>query len=101
MGGKVLVPMQEHCDRLVAARLQADVMGTSTLVVARTDAEAATFLTSNIDKRDHQFILGASVPSDATLNETLERARRPVWCDTQYDSRCGTAGRPAAHPNFM
>jgi isocitrate lyase len=40
MGGKVLVPTQEHCDRLNAARLQADVMGTGTLIIARTDAEA-------------------------------------------------------------
>ena len=41
MGGKVLVPAQEHIDRLVAARLQADILGTETLIVARTDAEAA------------------------------------------------------------
>ena len=50
-------------------------MGTSTLVVARTDAEAATYITSNIDTRDHPFILGATTPADATLNETLEAAR--------------------------
>jgi isocitrate lyase len=75
MGGKVLVPAQEHIDRLVAARLQADIMGTSTLIVARTDAEAATYITSNIDARDHPFILGASRPTDGTLNEALQTAR--------------------------
>ena len=75
MGGKVLVPAQEHCDRLVAARLQADILGTSTLIVARTDAEAATFLTSNIDKRDHPFILGASAPFEKTLNDAQADAR--------------------------
>jgi len=76
MGGKVLVPAQEHCDRLTAARLQADVMGTSTLVIARTDAEAATFLTSNIDERDHAFILGATVDLGASLNDVVATARK-------------------------
>merc|ERR1719326_1897734 len=75
MGGKVLVPAQEHCNRLVAARLQADVMGTETLIVARTDAEAATYLTNNIDRRDHAFILGASVPMEKSVNDTLAEAR--------------------------
>ena len=75
MGGKVLVPAQEHCDRLVAARLQADVMGTSTLIVARTDAEAATFLSSNVDERDHAFILGATVDQGVTLNSHLNAQR--------------------------
>jgi len=76
MGGKVLVPAQEHCDRLVAARLQADILGTSTLIIARTDAEASTFLTSNIDKRDHAFILGATVDVNGLSHtETVEAAR--------------------------
>lgn len=44
MGGKVLVNMKEHIDRLIAARLQADVMGAETIIVARTDAEAANLL---------------------------------------------------------
>jgi len=71
MGGKVLVPTQEHCDRLCAARLQADVMGTTTLIVARTDSEAATFITSNIDPRDHAFIVGATIPSAGSLNAAV------------------------------
>lgn len=56
LGGKVLVPTQEAINKLVAARLAADVMGTSTLVIARTDAEAANLITSDIDERDQPFI---------------------------------------------
>jgi isocitrate lyase len=56
MGGKVLIPIQQHIRNLNAARLAADVMGVPTVIVARTDAESATLLTSNIDERDHQFI---------------------------------------------
>ena len=71
MGGKVLVPTQEHLDRLCAARLQADVLGVSTLIVARTDSEAATFITSNIDPRDHAFIVGATTPNVPSLNAAI------------------------------
>jgi len=56
MGGKVLIPVQQHILTLNAARLAADVMRVPTVIVARTDAESATLLTSNIDERDHQFI---------------------------------------------
>ena len=56
LGGKVLVPMQSFVRTLNAARLGADVCGTSTLVIARTDAESAQLLTSDIDERDHPFI---------------------------------------------
>ncbi|CAI5980354.1 unnamed protein product [Closterium sp. NIES-64] len=62
MAGKVLVSTQEHVNRLVAARLQMDIMGTETVLVARTDAEAATLIMTNVDKRDHAFILGATNP---------------------------------------
>jgi isocitrate lyase len=75
MGGKVLVSTQEHIDRLVAARLAADIMGVNLVIVARTDAEAATLLDSNIDGRDHPFILGVTVPGLNSLNETLNDAR--------------------------
>jgi isocitrate lyase len=75
MGGKVLVSTQEHIDRLVAARLQTDIMGASTVIIARTDAEAATLLDSNIDPRDHPFILGATVPGTIPLNELIHCAR--------------------------
>ncbi|XP_017256648.1 isocitrate lyase [Daucus carota subsp. sativus] len=63
MAGKVLVAVSEHINRLVAARLQFDVMGTETVLVARTDAVAATLIQSNIDTRDHQFILGVTNPN--------------------------------------
>lgn len=74
MAGKVLVATQEHCNRLIAARMQADIMGTKTYIVARTDAEAATLLDSNIDPRDHPFILGCTVESLASRGDTLRQA---------------------------
>ncbi|NIR59565.1 MAG: isocitrate lyase [Gammaproteobacteria bacterium] len=58
MGGKVLVPTQEAVQKLVAARLAADVLDVPTLVVARTDAEAANLLTADIDERDRSFCTG-------------------------------------------
>ena len=58
LGGKVLVPTQEAINKLIAARLAADVMGVPTVIIARTDADAANLLTSDIDPRDHQFLTG-------------------------------------------
>ena len=58
LGGKVLIPTQAHIRNLNAARLAADVMGVPTLIVARTDAESAMLLTSDIDERDRAFITG-------------------------------------------
>ena len=57
LGGKVLVPTQEAINKLVAARLAADVLGVPTLIVARTDADAADLLTADVDPRDQPFIL--------------------------------------------
>ena len=57
MGGKVLIPTQAHIRNLVAARLAADVMGTPTMVVCRTDAESAKLITSDVDERDRPFIV--------------------------------------------
>jgi isocitrate lyase len=74
MGGKVLVSMQEHIDRLAAARLQADIMGCETLLIARTDASSATFLDNNVDPRDHPFIAGCTNESLRPLNEELQEA---------------------------
>ena len=78
MGGKVLVSTQEHVDRLKAARLQCDVMGTETLVVARTDAESANFLDNNIDPRDHPFIMGTrnkEIPNLVDMLRDLEKSQ--------------------------
>lgn len=58
LGGKVLVPTQEAVNKLVAARLAADVMDVPTLIIARTDAEAANLITSDVDERDRIFITG-------------------------------------------
>lgn len=58
LGGKVLVPTQEAINKLVAARLAADVMGVPTVLIARTDADAANLITSDIDERDHAFLTG-------------------------------------------
>ena len=62
LGGKVLVPTQEAINKLIAARLAADVMGVPTVIIARTDADAANLLTSDIDERDHKFITGERSP---------------------------------------
>ncbi|MEJ6012769.1 isocitrate lyase [Corynebacterium sp. H127] len=58
LGGKVLIPTQQHIRTLNAARLAADVANTPTVVIARTDAEAATLITSDVDERDRPFITG-------------------------------------------
>jgi len=71
LAGKVLVPTGEHINRLKAARFQWDVMGTENLVIARTDSESGKLLSSSIDVRDHEFILGVADPSVESLAETL------------------------------
>jgi len=62
LGGKVLVPTGQFIRTLLAARLAADVMGVPTLLVARTDADAATLLTSDVDDRDAEFVTGERTP---------------------------------------
>lgn len=93
MGGKVLVPTREAVEKLIAARLAADVMGVPTLIVARTDAEAADLLTSDVDDNDKAFCTGErtvegfykTIPG---LNQAISRgiAYAPyadlVWCET-------------------
>ncbi len=71
LAGKVLVPIGEHINRLVAARYQWDLMGTENLVIARTDSESGRLLSSAIDVRDHEFILGVTEDSEP-LSETLQ-----------------------------
>ncbi|KAI1488039.1 isocitrate lyase [Biscogniauxia mediterranea] len=72
LAGKVLVPIGEHINRLNAARFQWDVMGTENLVIARTDSESGRLLSSAIDVRDHEFILGVAEEGIAPLAETLQ-----------------------------
>ena len=76
MAGKVLVPISEHINRLIAIRLQYDIMGVDNLVVARTDSEAATLITTNIDDRDHPFILGCTNASLTPLVNIMNEAEK-------------------------
>jgi isocitrate lyase len=62
LGGKVLIPTQAHIRNLDAARLAADVCGVPTILIARTDAESAKLITSDIDERDHEFLTGERTP---------------------------------------
>ncbi len=62
LGGKVLIPTQAHIRNLDSARLAADVCGVPTIICARTDAESAMLITSNIDERDHEFLTGERTP---------------------------------------
>ncbi|ASF99230.1 MULTISPECIES: isocitrate lyase [Vibrio] len=93
MGGKVLVPTQEAVQKLIAARLAADVAGTTTLVIARTDANAADLLTSDCDAYDRDFIQGERTQEgfyrvNAGIEQAISRglAYAPyadlVWCET-------------------
>jgi len=71
LAGKVLVPIGDHINRLVAARFQWDLMGCENLVIARTDSESGKLLSSAIDVRDHEFVLGV-VKDVEPLAETLQ-----------------------------
>jgi isocitrate lyase len=93
MGGKVLVPSQEAVQKLIAARFAADVMGVPSVILARTDAEAADLLTSDIDERDRQFITGERTAegfyrTKPGIEQAIARglAYAPyadlVWCET-------------------
>ncbi|KAI5293926.1 hypothetical protein KEM52_004992 [Ascosphaera acerosa] len=72
LAGKVLVPISEHINRLVAARLSWDILGTENLLIARTDAESGKLISSTIDVRDHEFILGTTTEGEP-LAEVLQR----------------------------
>ncbi len=94
LGGKVLVPASEFVKKLVAARLAADVMGTETIIIARTDANSARLLTSDIDDIDHEFITSEERTSegfhritggiDMAISRGLQYAPYSdmLWCET-------------------
>jgi isocitrate lyase len=93
MGGKVLVPTQEAVQKLVAARLAADIMSVPTVLVARTDAMAAGLLTSDVDERDREFVTGERTvegyfQTRPGIEQAIARglAYAPyadlVWCET-------------------
>jgi len=95
LGGKVLVPTQEAIQKLVAARLAADVMGVPTLIMARTDADSAHLLTSDIDPRDHRFLTGERTSEGffkirGGIESAIARgiAYAPyadiIWCETSH-----------------
>ncbi len=116
MGGKVLVPTQEAVQKLIAARLAADTLGVPTLIVARTDAEGASLITSDIDERDREFCTGERTVEGfycarKGLDQAIARgiAYAPyadlVWCETQTPD-LGFARKFAesvrkAHPNQL
>jgi isocitrate/methylisocitrate lyase len=93
LGGKVLIPTQEFIQKLTAARLAADIMGASTIIIARTDANAATLLTSDIDERDRPFVTGERTTEGffrvrSGLDQAIARALAYapyadlLWCET-------------------
>ncbi|MFN9708703.1 MAG: isocitrate lyase [Burkholderiales bacterium] len=112
MGGKVLVPTREAVSKLVAARLAADVMGVPTLLVARTDAEAADLITSDIDDNDQSFTTGErTVEGFYRTRNGLEQAISRglayapyadlVWCETgKPDLAFAKAFADAIHRQF-
>ncbi|MEG0258663.1 MAG: isocitrate lyase, partial [Lysinibacillus sp.] len=97
LGGKVLLPTQNAVRNLIAARLATDVMGVDTILIARTDADAADMVTSDIDPRDADFITGERTPegfyrTKPGIEQAIARglAYAPyadlIWCETSKPS---------------
>lgn len=97
LGGKVLLPTQNAIRNLIAARLAADVAGVDTVIIARTDADAADMVTSDIDPRDAEFITGERTPegffrTKPGIKQAIARglAYAPyadlIWCETSHPS---------------
>ncbi|MRG91312.1 isocitrate lyase [Polyangium spumosum] len=116
MGGKVLVPTSQFIRTLVAARLASDVMGVPTLLVARTDADSAKLLTSDVDPRDRPFLTGQRTPEgffqfkgglDAAIARALAYAPYAdmLWCETSTpdldDARKFAEGVHAKYPGKL
>jgi isocitrate lyase len=112
MGGKVLVPTRENVAKLVAARLAADVMGVPTVLLARTDAEAADLVTSDVDDNDKPFLTGERTVegfyrTKKGLGQAVSRglAYAPyvdmLWCETGTpDLAFAKAFADAIHAKF-
>ena len=112
MGGKVLVPTREAVEKLNAARLAADVMGTPTVLLARTDAEAADLLTSDIDANDKPFLTGERTvegfyKTKPGLEQSISRGLAyaeyadMIWCETgKPDLAFAKAFADAIHAKF-
>ncbi|KAI9903430.1 hypothetical protein N3K66_002782 [Trichothecium roseum] len=86
LAGKVLVPTGEHVNRLVAARFQWDVMGCENLVIARTDSESGKLISSAVDVRDHEFILGVADPSIEPLAEAIQAMEAKGAAGSEIDA---------------
>ena len=112
LGGKVLVPTSHFIRTLVAARLAADVSGVPTLLIARTDAESARLLTSDIDPRDQPFVTGERTPEgffalkgglDAAIARAIAYAPHAdlIWCETSTpDLKAARRFAEAVHAQF-
>jgi isocitrate lyase len=112
MGGKVLVPTREAVEKLNAARLAADVMGVPTVLIARTDAEAADLITSDVDENDRPFLTGERTVEgfyrtrpgfDAAVSRGLAYAPHVdlLWCETgKPDLAFARAFAEAIHRQF-
>ena len=118
LGGKVLIPTQAHIRNLDAARLAADVMGVPTIICARTDAESAMLMTSDIDERDHEWLTGERTPEgffrlkpgtgvDHCIKRGLAFAAHAdlIWWETSHpnldDARRFAEAVKKEHPNKM
>jgi len=118
LGGKVLIPTQAHIRNLDAARLAADVSGVPTVICARTDAESAKLITSDVDERDHAFLTGERTPEgffrlkegtgvDHCIQRGLAFAPHAdlLWWETSKpnldDARRFAEAIKKAHPNKM
>ena len=118
LGGKVLIPTQAHVRNLDAARLAADVSGVPTIICARTDAESAKLITSDVDERDHEFLTGERTPEgffrlkdgtgvDHCIKRRLAFAEHAdlLWWETSYpnlaDARRFAEAIRKRYPNKM
>src|ERR687892_1667812 len=112
MGGKVLIPTSQAVRNLVSARLAADVMGVPTVIIARTDADAASLITSDVDPTDHEFLTGERTMEgfygvNAGMDQAISRGLSyapyadVVWCETsEPDLEQARAFAEAIHEKF-